>query len=75
MCFVCEIETKRLPESKEAAGVHVGLDSFAATSQGENSRFFRKEEQALARVQRRLCETEKNTKVRAHRRKVVAKVH
>ena len=67
-----------MPESKEAVGVGVGLDSFAATSEGEkveNPRFFRKEEQALARVQRRLCETEKNTKERAHRRKVVAKVH
>lgn len=42
-----------MPESNESVGVDVGLSSFAVTSEGqkvENPRFFRKEEQALARA-------------------------
>lgn len=76
--FVCEIEPEVLPESIEAVGVDVGLVSFATTSEGEkieNPGFFRKEEQALARAQRRFCEAEKSTKERTNRRRVVAKVH
>ncbi len=78
VCFSCEVEPKRLPESKEAVGVDLGLGSFAVDSKGnkvENPRFFRKEEQALARTQRHLCEAGKVTKERADRRKVVAKIH
>jgi putative transposase len=77
-CFSCEVEPKRLPESKEAVGVDVGLGSFAVNSAGEkveNPRFFRKEEQAFVRAQRRLCEVRMDTKERADRRKVVAKIH
>lgn len=78
VCFACEIEPEGLLESKASVGVDVGLGSFAVTSEGEkveNPRFFRKEERALARAQRRLCEAEKGTKERANRRKVVAKVY
>jgi putative transposase len=78
VCLVCEIEPEELPESKEVVGVDVGLGSFAATSGGkmvENPRFFRKEKRALARAQRRLCKTEKGTKERVARRKVVAKTY
>ena len=77
-CFSCEVEPKRLPESKAAVGVDVGLGTFAVNSEGEkveNPRFFRKEEQALARAQRRLYEVRKGTKERADRRQVVAKIH
>jgi putative transposase len=72
------VEPKKLPESKEAVGVDVGLGSFAVNSESEkveNSRFFRNEEQALARAQRRLYEVRKGIKERADRRKVVAKIH
>jgi putative transposase len=78
VCFACEIVPEELPESRESVGVDVGLGSFAVTSEGEkveNPRFFRKEEQALARAQRRLCEAENGTKERADRHKTVAKVH
>jgi putative transposase len=78
VCFCCEVEPKPLPESVEAVGVDVGLKSFAATSDGESvpaPRFFRKEERELARCQRRLSEVKKATKERAHRKRVVAKVH
>jgi putative transposase len=67
-----------LPESEEAVGVDVGLSFFITTSDGEkvsNPRFFREEERALAKAQRRLSKTEKDISGRANERKVVAKVH
>ena len=41
----------------------------------DNPRFFRQEEQALAKAQRLMCKEEKGTPPRAKRRKVVARVH
>ena len=43
--------------SEEAIGIDVGLKTFAALSNGEfleNPRFFRKDEKALAKAQRKL---------------------
>jgi putative transposase len=59
-------------------GVDVGLSNFAAYSNGEkisNPRFFRKEEKALARAQRRLSKAEKGAPERAKRRKVLSHIH
>jgi putative transposase len=59
-------------------GIDVGLDSFATLSSGEkvaNPRFFRREEKALAKAQRKLSKAEKGTPERARRRKVVAHIH
>jgi putative transposase len=76
--FSVECQPERLPESPERVGIDVGLTTFASLSTGEeiaNPRFFRKEEQDLARVQRTLSTLEKRTKERAKQRKVVARVH
>src|SRR5713101_9477414 len=76
--FSCEWEPAPLPESPEQVGVDVGLYSFAALSSGEtieNPRFFRTEEEALARAQRRHSQEKKGTPQRRKRRKVVARVH
>src|SRR6266700_4298934 len=76
--FSVECQPERLPESPERVGIDVGLKTFASLSTGEeiaNPRFFRKEEQDLARVQRKLSTLEKGTKERAKQRKVVARVH
>jgi putative transposase len=54
------------------------LKTFATLSTGQevaNPRFFRQEEQALAKAQRRLSQREKGTPERAQRRKVVARVY
>src|SRR6266487_3412646 len=54
--FSCECEPERLPENTQQVGIDVGLKSFATLSTGEeisNPRFFRKEEKALAKVQRK----------------------
>ena len=76
--FACEVELEGLPKSKEQAGVDVGLSSFATLNHGKkigNPRFFRTEEKALARAQRKLNQMEKDTKERVRRRKVVSRVH
>jgi putative transposase len=73
-----DVEPEKLPESLEQVGIDVGLKTFAYLSDGshiDNPRFFREEEQALARAQRTLSKAEKGTKEKKKRRKVVARIH
>jgi putative transposase len=67
-----------LPPTGQQVGIDVGLKTFATFSTGveiANPRFFRREECALAKAQRRLAKEEKGTPERVARRKVVARVH
>lgn len=76
--FNAEVEPEPLPEIGKYVGIDLGLSAFAALSNGKqvaNPRFFRKEEKALAKAQRRLSKTEKGTPEYAKRRKVVACVY
>jgi len=76
--FSVECEPERLPECQEQVGIDVGLKTFATLSTAEeivNPRFFRKEEKALAKVQRKLSSLAKGTPERRKHRKVVARVH
>jgi putative transposase len=76
--FSCEVEPERLPECPEPVGIDVGLKTFATLSTGEeiaNPRFFRKEEKALAKVQRKHSQLAKGSPERRKHRKVVARVH
>jgi putative transposase len=77
--FSCERpEHSPLPEAGQLVGIDVGLKTFATLSDGQeiaNPRFFRREERAPAKVQRRLSREEKGMSARAARRKVVARVH
>jgi putative transposase len=77
--FSCECrEPAPLPATGQQVGVDVGLKTFATLSTGgeiANPRFFRAEERALAKAQRRLSQEENGTPARAKRRKVVARVH
>jgi putative transposase len=73
-----ELEAACLPPSEAQVGIDVGLKTFAYLSTGgqiDNPRFFRKEEQALARAHRKLSKEQKGTPQREKRRKVVARVH
>jgi putative transposase len=73
---VCEPE--RLPHCPETVGIDVGLTTFATLSTGEeiaNPRFFRTEEKALAKVQRKHSTLTKGTPQRRKHRKVLARVH
>lgn len=77
-CFSCEIEAQPLPQTEQAVGIDVGLTSFATLSNGEkadNPRFFRQEEKALAKAQRKLSKGDKGTPERAKARKVVGRIH
>lgn len=76
--FSCEWEPTSLPENDQVVGIDVGLHSFATLSTGEqieNPKFFRQEEKALAKAQRKLSKAEKGTPERKKRRKVVARIH
>jgi len=76
--FSCITETQPLPKSDKAIGIDVGLTTFATFSDGskvENPRFFRKEEKALAKAQRKLSKQEKGTSERKKARKVVSRIH
>ncbi len=77
-CFSVAVEPTPLPETERAAGIDVGLSSFATMHTGQkidNPRFFRRDEQALAKAQRRLAKAEKGTPARQKCRKVVAHIH
>ena len=77
--FVCDIERKPVEQPIEPAiGLDMGLEHFTTLSNGEhieNPRFFRKEEKALAKAQRKLSAQEKASKARTKARKVVARIH
>ena len=82
-CITCEVQCEPLPASAEQIGLDVGLQHFAATSDGEfvaNPRFFRKEEAALAKAQRKAdkCKHARSQEQKAKRRKankVVSRIH
>ena len=76
--FSCEWEPKPLPESAEQVGIDVGLAHFATLSTEEtidNPRFFRQEEAALAKAQRKHAREPKGSVKRRKRKKVVSRVH
>jgi putative transposase len=79
VCFSCACaEPSTLPATGAQVGIDVGLKTFATLSTGAeiaNPRFFRHEEKALAKAQRRLAKEERGTPERATRRRVVARVH
>jgi putative transposase len=83
VCFAVEVEAEPLPESTETVGIDVGLNAFAALSNGEfieNPRFFRKDEKALAKAQRKADKFKhaRNKEQKAARRKaykVVSRIH
>ena len=61
-----------------AVGIDVGLAHFATFSTGEqiaNPRFFRTDEQQLARAQRRLSVHQKGSAERAYHKRIVRRLH
>ena len=76
--FSCIVEPKILPVSTESVGIDVGIESFATFSNGNkvvNPTFFKKEQSALAKAQRKLSKQIRGTSARAKARKIVARVH
>jgi len=77
-CFSVEYAPELLPPSDDEIGVDVGLKTFAALSDGtfiKNPRFFRKDENALAKAQRKLAKQKRGSKARKKARKVVSRIH
>lgn len=77
-CFVCEYAPEPLPPSSESIGVDVGLNQFAALSDGsfvENPRFFRRDEKALAKAGRKQSKTARGSKPRRKANKVLSRIH
>ena len=78
VCFSVEADAATLEPCALAIGVDVGLTHFATLSTGEhlaNPRFFRTDEHALAKAQRRLAKEAKGTPAWRKCRKVVAHIH
>ena len=78
VCLSCESEAVLLLTNDKAIGIDMGIEHWAHLSDNsviDNPRFFRKEEKALAKAQRKMSATEKGTPARKKCRKVVAKIH
>jgi putative transposase len=75
----CDLrEAQTVQHSGPAVGIDVGLTHFATLSTGEqvaNPRFFRKDEQALAKAQRRMAKEGKGTPERKRRKRIVRRIH
>lgn len=78
VCFACEYTPEPLPLSDLAVGIDVGLTHFAALSDGtfiDNPRFFRKDEDALAKAQRKVEKQKRGTAQRRKAKRVVSRIH
>jgi len=77
-CISVEYEPKPLRKSNKAVGIDVGLESFATLSTKEtiaNPRFFKIEEKALAKAQRKMDKQKKGSPERRKAKKVVVRIH
>jgi len=76
--FVCDINTEPLQPTNNVVGIDVGCQHFATFSNGEhvsNPRFFRRDEKALAKAQRRLSKAKKGSPERRKHKRVVQHIH
>ena len=77
-CFSCVVEPQPLPLTDKVVGVDMGLPHFATLSNGvsiDNPRFFRQDEKALAKAQRRLSKETKGTPQSRKRKRVINHIH
>lgn len=78
VCFACDVEPEILPKTFKDVGVDVGIEKFAALSDGtliENPQFLRKSEAKLKYEQRSLSRKKKDSNSRAKQRNKLAKLH
>lgn len=77
----CEVGSQLLPVSEKTVGLDVGLETFATFSDDtpsiENPRFFRTDQKALAKAQRKFAKVKHKHKSATRRKakKVVGRVH
>jgi len=78
VCFSCEVEPEILPKTNKSVGVDVGIEKFAALSDGtliENPKFLRKSEVKLKHEQRCLSRKKKGSNSRMKQKEKLAKLH
>lgn len=79
LCVMCEGKfRKKVAKTGKQVGIDLGLETFAVMSDGnviERERFFKQEEDCLAKAQQSLSKQKKGTLERKRKRKVVARVH
>ena len=77
-CISVEYEPKPLKKNSRAVGIDLGLENFATFSTKEkikNPHFFKTDEKALAKAQRKLSKQIENTPERRKAKKVVTRIH
>lgn len=77
-CFMVEFDPEPLDPTHRTVGIDLGCKHFATLSDGtqiDNPRFFRKDEKALAKAQRKLSECDKGTPEYRKRKRVVEHIH
>jgi len=77
-CFSVEYKPQPLRKNNKAVGIDVGFESFATFSTKEkvkNPRFFKADQKALAKAQRRLSKQKKGSLERKKVKKVVVRIH
>ena len=78
VCFSVDQGDNPLPPCTDAVGLDAGLNSFLALSDGtfiDNPRFFRKEEEALAKAGRKQARTKKWSRERRKANRVLSRIH
>jgi putative transposase len=78
VCFSCEIEPEILPKTYKDAGIDVGIEKFAALSDGtliNNPQFLRESEAKLKHEQRKLSRKKKGSNSRRKQRDKLVKLH
>lgn len=78
ICFSCEVEPVILPKTGNSVGVDVGIEKFAALSDGtiiENPKFLRESEAKLKHEQRCLSRKKKGSRSRKKQRNRVARLY
>ncbi len=77
-CFAVEYRNNFLPKSDKAIGIDVGLENFATLSNKEkiaNPHFFKIDQKALAKVQKKLSKLKRGTPEREKVKKIVSRIH
>ena len=78
VCFVCEVEAEKVPVSYEDVGIDLGLNHFAALSNGifiDNPRHYRRAEKKLVKLQQALSRKKRGSHRRKKAVQAVAKAH
>jgi len=78
VCFSCEVKPELLSETHKSVGVDVGIEKYAALSDGiliENPRFLRQSESKLKHEQRCLSRKKKGSNSRIKQRERLTKLH